>query len=123
MIKERDNVLIIAEGIVMYFSEDEVTQLFGTIAKSFSKVTALVEVMSKKMIERQNMHEITKTTSARFIWGLPKVSDFEKLCGAYSYVREHNFTDGMKHYSPIFITIISPILRKLNNSIGVFVKK
>lgn len=122
-IKERDNVLVIAEGIVMYFTEDETAQLFNTIARSFSKVTALVEVMSTKMVERQNMHEVTKTTSARFIWGLPKVCDFEKLCGTYSYVREHNFTDGMKHYSPIFITLISPILRKLNNSIGVFVKK
>ena len=122
-IKERDNVLIIAEGIVMYFTEDEVIQLFTEIAKSFSKVTALVEIMSTNMVKNQNMHETTKTTSARFVWGLPKVSDFEKLCGTYSYVREYNFTDGMKHYSPIFITLISPILRKFNNSIGVFVKK
>ena len=123
MIKERDNVLIIAEGIVMYFTEDEVTRLFAAIANSFSRVTVLVELMSTKMVEKQNMHEITKTTSARFIWGLNKVSDFEKLCPEFSYVREHNFTDGMKRYSPIFITLISPILRKLNNSIGVFVKK
>ena len=122
-IKNKENVLIIAEGVLMYFTEAQVKELFDTIADSFKNVTLLIEFMSTTVVKNQKMHETTKTTSAHFIWGVSEVREFEVLCPKYSYVLEHNFTDGMKHYSPIFITLISPILRKANNKIGRFVKK
>lgn len=121
-IKNKDNVLIIAEGFLMYLDENEVKQLFDQISEKFNNEVLLIELMAKWMVKNQKAHDTVRTTGAEFKWGVENNEDFEKLCPSYKLMSEYNITDYMKKYSPIFIRLISPFLRSRNNRICVFEK-
>jgi len=121
-IKNKDNVLIIAEGFLMYLDEQEVSQLFNQISQKFNSVVLLLELMSSWMVKNQKAHDTVRTTGAIFKWGIDDSEDFEKLCPSYKLRANYNLTDQMKKYSPIFIRLISPFLRSRNNRISIFDK-
>ena len=117
-----DNVLVIAEGFLMYLDEKEVEELFNRISQDFNNVVLLIELMSRWMVKNQKVHDTVRTTGAVFKWGVDDGKDFEKLCPAYKLIREYNLTDEMKKYSPIFIRLISQFLKGKNNRIAVYEK-
>ena len=121
-IENKEKVLVIAEGFLMYLEEEEVKQLFNQIETHFGEVELLIEFTSAWMVKNQNMHDTIRTTGAVFKWGVNESRDFEKLCPSYQMLADYNLTDLMKHYSPVFITLVSPFLRKRNNRIAKFVK-
>ncbi len=119
-IANKEHALIIAEGFLMYLAESDVKELFDTIAKRFTKTTLLLELMSQWMVEHQKYHDTTQKIDVSFVWGIQQTSDFTRLCPQFKLLGDYNFTDGMKHFAPIRITLISPILRKNNNRLGHF---
>lgn len=121
-IENKENVLIIAEGFLMYLDEKEVQELFNTMSQNFNKIELLIELMSKWMVKNQKGHDTIRTTGAVFKWGVNESKDFEKLCPQYKLLEEYNLTDLMKKYSPIFVRLISPFLRSRNNRIVKFEK-
>lgn len=121
-IEDKSNVLIIAEGFLMYMEEKEVKEIFNQISDNFQNVELLIEFTSSWMVKNQKIHDTIRTTGAQFKWGVEESRDFEKLCPTYKMKKEYNITDGMKRYSPIFIRLISSWLRKRNNRIAKFIK-
>ena len=121
-IENKENVLVIAEGFLMYLTEAETKELFTEISRRFKNVTLLIELMTKWMVDNQKLHDTTKNTNVTFKFGVEKTSDFCKMCPMYKMTGEYNFTDKMKVFAPVFITLISPVLRKKNNRLGVFKK-
>lgn len=121
-IENKNNVLIIAEGFLMYLLEEDVKKLFLKIYDSFEKVELLLELMSQWMVKNQKKHETVKQTGAVFTWGIKKTKDFEKLCPMFKMTGDYNLTSVMKRYSPILITLVSPFLKSRNNRIGRFEK-
>lgn len=121
-IKNKKHVLVIAEGFLMYLKEEEVQNLFEKISVSFKHSTLLLELMSKWMVKNQKVHDTIKLTTAVFLWGVEATEEFARLCPMYKMSGEFNLTDTMKHFSPIFISLIAPMLRSRNNRIGCFEK-
>lgn len=121
-IENKNNVLIIAEGFLMYLPEEDVKKLFLKISESFKEVELLLEIMSWWMVKNQKKHDTIKQTGAVFKWGVTRTKDFENLCPSFKIISDYNLTDEMKRYSPIFIRLISPFLKSRNNRIGKFVK-
>ena len=122
-IENKDDVLIIAEGFLMYLEKEEVEELFNKISESFHNVELLLEFMSQWMVKNQKVHDTVRTTGAVFKWGVNENNEFEQMCPAYILKEEYNLTDEMKRYSLIFIRIIAPFLRSRNNRIVYFEKK
>lgn len=120
-IKESRDVLVIAEGFLMYLEKDEVKTLFDHIYERFDNIELVIELMAEWMVKNQKVHDTTRTTGAIFRWGVKESREFEDM-SSFRYLREYNLTDGMKRYSPIFITIVAPFLRSRNNRIAVFEK-
>ncbi|MCI1965906.1 MAG: class I SAM-dependent methyltransferase [Oscillospiraceae bacterium] len=121
-IKRKENVLVIAEGLLMYLSEQEIKQLFHNMAEGFKDVTALCELMSKWMVDKQTIHPTIQQTGAVFRYGIKHTEDFTNTCREYQMLADHNLTNTVKRYSPVLITLLSPLLRSKNNRIGVFKK-
>lgn len=121
--KDKNPVLIILEGILMYFTEEEAKKLFNLIVNAFPNCTILAELMPPAVIKHQNKHDSISKTTAVFKWGIQSSKDIEKLCTDLKFVEEWNLTSEMKRFSPIFISLISPILKKNNNRIAKFVTK
>lgn len=117
-IANKDSALIIAEGFLMYATEADVKKLFNTVAERFTHTTLLLEFMTKWMVDHQKMHDTTQKIDVSFIWGIEKSEDFTKLCPEFELIGEYNFTDGMKHFAPIRMAILSPIMRSKNNRLA-----
>ena len=119
-IQNKDHALVIAEGFLMYVTAEEAKALFTTIAQRFTHTTLLLELMSQWMVDHQKLHNTTHTNDVTFKWGLEQTADFTALCPQYELTGEYNFTDGMKHFAPLRMAFIAPILRKKNNRMGRF---
>ena len=116
-IKNDDKVLIILEGLLMYFTEEEIKKLFKILKENFPNAIILAEFSRPGLVNHQKFHDSISETSAVFKWGIAKSRDIEKICPQVKFIEEWNLTKGMKDFSPIFIRLISPILTKANNSI------
>lgn len=119
-IENKDHALIIAEGFLMYVTEEEVKELFLRVAEKFRDTTLLLEMMGKWMVEHQKFHGVSRTNHVSFHWGVTGAEDFCRLCPRYRLESQENFTQGMKHFAPIRIGIIAPVLRRMNNLLGCF---
>ncbi len=119
-IEHRDNVLIIAEGFIMYLSADEIKTMYNNLSKEFGKITALVELMAKFFVKRQSMHDAVKTDVATFKWGVDVPEDFSRLCTQFKLIKSESYTKGMKKYAPVLMTPLTPMMKKTNNQIGWF---
>ncbi|MDF2883483.1 MAG: hypothetical protein K0R54_4040 [Clostridiaceae bacterium] len=121
-VQNKEDVLVIAEGVLMYLKESEVKILFETISASFNHCSILCELMSKWMVKNQKMHDTIKKTNAVFQWGVNDSEDFTTLCPMYKIFGDYNLTDTMKQFSPIFISLMSLMMRSKNNRICYFEK-
>lgn len=107
---KKENAIIILEGILMYFKEEEVKKLFNLLTKNFPHATIIAEFMHPFAIKTQKHHDSIKKTSAIFKWALKNSKDIEKLCPKIKYIEEWNFTKEMISFSPLYVGFFSPIL-------------
>jgi O-methyltransferase involved in polyketide biosynthesis len=70
-------LLIVAEAVIIYFSEAEARSLLRAAADRFPGAVMLLDVVSPLMYRRQERHEMLKHTSARFGWSLPDPGGLE----------------------------------------------
>ncbi|WRS28784.1 class I SAM-dependent methyltransferase [Oscillospiraceae bacterium MB08-C2-2] len=110
--------LIIMEGLIMYFSEDEIKGLMGMIRDAFPGCTLLIELISAFSLKNQKKHDALKKTSAVFQWGVKEAEELVTLCPYTRLKNQWNYTPVMKRFSPLFITLISPMLANANNRIA-----
>ena len=61
-------VIVIAEGLFMYFSKEQVQTVLNSITGYFDRGFLLVELMHPKMMNEKK-HDTVKNTSAKFGWG------------------------------------------------------
>lgn len=72
-ITEKDNVLIIAEGLFPYFTESELKEVFRNIINKFPGAEMYLTVLHKFLIGK----EITKGTV--FLWGIEDAKEIENI--------------------------------------------
>lgn len=111
-------VLIILEGILMYFSEEEVLQLLATLKKHFPDCTILAEIMNPFIATQSKHHDTVKKTSAVFKWGVKSGKHMEKMCDGLHFVQEWNLFDELTDQGVAFkIAAKVPFIKNINNKI------
>lgn len=115
--------LIIIEGMLMYFDEEDVKKLLHIITTAFSNCTVLLETSSPITVKHSSRRPTINKTSAIFKWGIKSGKEIEWLCPALEFKNQWNFSKGMIKLSPVFIAFIYPLLLKVNNSIVKLVSK
>lgn len=93
---EGKSVLIIIEGLLMYFTEIEVIQLLGIIRNKFPECTLLIEIMHPFFAKQTKHHDTVKHTDAVFKWGIASGKEMESLNEGLSFQEEWNLFDKMK---------------------------
>ncbi len=88
-------VLIIAEGLLMYFSEDEVRNLFRGLADRFPGAEILFEMLSPLLVGRSARHDALGRTGgkAEFRWGLGNARKMEDWAPGIVFLEEWNYFD------------------------------
>ncbi len=111
-------VIVIAEGLFMYFSKEQVQTVLNSITGSFDRGFLLVELMHPKMMNEKK-HDTVKNTSAKFGWGTVTGRDLLPLDAKLTLINERSFWEEMKKYSLIG-KIGSVVAGKLNNRLAVY---
>lgn len=88
-------VLIIAEGLFMYFSEDELKPFFNKLIKHFKGAEMLFEMLAPFMVGKSKRHETVSKISSQseFKWGLKDSRIMESWNNRLKFKREWNYFD------------------------------
>ncbi len=81
VVSSRDNVLVIAEGLFMYLSEEEIKALFSKLECEYSNCTIIFDAYSTITAERAGKHTSLKKTNAVVKWGVDapeKIMNYSK---------------------------------------------
>ena len=107
--------LFIAEGLLMYFTEEEVKSILRTIGKNFPKSEILLEAMSPFVAKRSSKHPDVKKYNATFKWGIKTGKEIELWNIGAKFINEYYYFDRHKNKTPFVFKILSliPAFRKM----------
>ena len=83
------NVLVIAEGLTMYLSEDEIRKLIDRIGEKFKNVHLIFDAYTKKGVKYSGIKNPVKQMDAEIKYGMDKPEDFLKLNNDLKFVAVH----------------------------------
>lgn len=88
-------VLLIAEGLFMYFSEDELKPLLGALATQFAEAELLFEMLGPLMVGKARMHDSVRKAdrAVEFRWGLADSRELETWHPFIRFIEEWNYFD------------------------------
>ncbi|PID63318.1 MAG: hypothetical protein CR986_00010 [Ignavibacteriae bacterium] len=70
LVPKNKPILFIAEGLLMYFTEDEVKSILKNIANNYPNAEIIFEAMSPFVAKNSNKHSDVKKYDAVFKWGI-----------------------------------------------------
>jgi len=73
------DVLIVAEGLMMYLSDSELEHLLKGINEKFGNATIVFDAYSKKAVKYSKIKNPVKQMNASIKWGMNNQNDFIKL--------------------------------------------
>lgn len=83
------SILIVAEGLTMYLSEQELQQLLMGINTRFCNATIVFDTYSKQAVKSSKLRNPVNQMNATIKWGMNNPSDFTKLNENLEFVREY----------------------------------
>lgn len=86
-------VLIIAEGLLMYFTVQEVKTLLNKLISEFPGAEMLLEVMSPDIVKMSKRHDTIGRMDAKFRWGVKDSQELETYNKQIKVVNEWNYFD------------------------------
>ena len=86
---DNSNILIVAEGLTMYVSEDEIQQLLKGINERFGNATILFDAYSRQAVKSSKIKNPVNQMSASVKWGMNTPDDFNKLNPNLEFIREY----------------------------------
>lgn len=112
-------VLIIAEGVLMYFTEEEVKKLINRLVDSFEGAEMLFEIIAPMMVKGSKQHDTVSKMNAEFQWGIKNGKEMGTFNTKIRFVEEWNYFDYHKHrwgWMRLF-TSISPLKNRVSTKI------
>lgn len=70
--------LIIAEGLLMYFTEPQAKALFGILTKHFTGAKVVIEMIPEGALGNMKFHEGLNWMNASFRWTIDQIADLRK---------------------------------------------
>ncbi len=116
-----ENVLVVMEGILMYFTQEEVKKCFEIVGNNFPNATICAELMCKKATAMSSKHDTVKHTNACFKWGVDHGQEIADMFPNLKLISDTSFNVIMKKHSArgwLFAHV--PFTKNLNNRIAVF---
>lgn len=116
--EQSEHVLILLEGILMYFTEEEVIQLLCMLKNRFKSCTILAEIMHPFFAGQTKHHDTVKKTNAEFHWGIVSGQEMECLCGGLHFEQEWNLFEELRNQGLMYrLCYRLPFIRNKNNKI------
>lgn len=88
-IKTNDNIMVVAEGLTMYLSEEEIKELVAQINNKLGDVHLLFDAYSKKGVKSSKIKNPVNQMNAEVKYGIDNPEDFLQLNNNLEYVATH----------------------------------
>jgi O-methyltransferase involved in polyketide biosynthesis len=118
-IPEAGMYIIVMEGVLEYFSREQVKTCLNMLCDSFPHGYLLAELHSPFMEKHSKHHDAVKYTNANFGWGTKSGKEYLALEPRMELVSERNYNEEMKKYS-IRGKLFALIGKNINNRLAVF---
>ena len=86
---EKEEVLIIAEGLTMYLSEEEIKSILDKINNKFRKCILIFDAYSKKAVKASKIKNPVNQMNAQIKFGIDKKEEILKLNTNLKYIKEY----------------------------------
>ena len=117
---EGEKLLIISEGVLMYFEEQQIKQFLEILTDNFDSFEVQFDLLYKGTVKMSKKHDTLKNMEAKFSWGVKDGSEVVKLNPKLKQTRLINFTDEMKHHLPGWKKLFIPLFYIFNNRLGIY---
>lgn len=94
---ESESILIVAEGLTMYLSEQELRDLVKGINNKFSNVTIVFDAYSKQAVKSSKLKNPVNQMNASIKWGMNNPSEFTILNENLEFIKEYFITSKEKN--------------------------
>lgn len=112
-------VLIILEGLLVYFREQEVKGLLNKLINTFERAEILSTIITPFVIEKITKKGVFSKMGAEFKWGIKSGREMEKYNSKIKFVEEWIFMDYHQHRWKTFkwSSLIPKFKNKISNRI------
>jgi len=100
-IEKGENMLFIIEGLTMYLTQKDNSDILRIIDENFDSCTVFTEIMPPVSVENVKEASVEETNS-KFIWGLENGSELLDLNRNFKWIRDVNLFDGVNVYKPLY---------------------
>ena len=111
--ERRPKPVVIAEGLFMYFTLEQIRTFLDILKESFPQGGMLIaEQNSKMMMKNEKHHDTVKNTNAHFVSGTDTAQEIADLTDGIRLIEEHSFNEEMRKYSiraKLFATLLPGI--------------
>ncbi len=111
--------IVVMEGVLEYFSRDQVKICLNMLCDSFEHGYLLAELHTPFLEKHGSHHDAVKHTNATFGWGTKSGREYLELEPRMSLVSERSYNEEMKKYS-IRGKLFAIIGKNMNNRLAVF---
>ncbi len=111
--------IVVMEGVLEYFSKEQVKTCLHMLCDSFAHGYLLAELHSPFLEKHSKQHDAVKYTNATFGWGTESGREYLALEPRMNLVSETSYNDEMKKYS-IRGKLFALIGKNLNNRLAVY---
>lgn len=105
---ENSMVIIIAEGLLMYFAEEDVSQILTLLANQFPEAHMFFDVV--------HSYFINKKISSTFLWGIDQAKDIEKLHPSVELIQSWSAGNLLKERQPMILRLLNILPATKNRS-------
>lgn len=112
--KSTSNILILAEGLFMYFREEKIKKLFNELINNFPAAEIFFEMLAPFMVGKSKKHDSLKKINnrAEFLWGIAESKEIEKWDDRIRFQDDWNYFDYHKRRWGLFGCIArTPLFR------------
>ena len=113
-------LLIVSEGVLMYFVENEIKNFLEILTDNFDSFEAQFDLLYKGTVKVSKEHDTLKNMNTEFKWGVKDGSEVVKLNPKLKQTGLINFTDEMKHLLPGWKKLFIPFFYIFNNRLGIY---
>ena len=86
-------ILILSEGVLMYFTKEQVISLFKMIRKKIPKAMFIIELMTNFTVALSSWHDSVGKTGNTFTYGVNSANELETYIDGLKYDYEENVSN------------------------------
>ncbi|SDA25994.1 O-Methyltransferase involved in polyketide biosynthesis [Ruminococcus sp. YE71] len=116
---KKDMNIIVMEGVLEYFSKEQVKTCLNMLCNSFGHGYLLAELHSPFLEKHGKHHDAVKHTNATFGWGTKSGREYLDLEPRMKLVLERSYNEEMKKYS-VRGRLFAIVGKNMNNRLAVF---